>query len=191
VKANRKKLKKWAQSAPMTHLHKLYLVEAEQHRVLGHKDKAIDCYDCAINLAKEHEYLNEEALANELAAKFYIGWGKEQVAEAYLTNAYHCYLRWGATAKVKDLERQYPKLLKRFTKANTSIDSRNSLSNTSGNISGEVLDLAALMKASGAIASEIELDQLLTTLMRILLESSGAQTGYLILESLGQLRIEA
>ncbi len=191
VKANRKKLKKWAQSAPMTHLHKLYLVEAEQHRVLGENAQAIECYDRAINLAKEHEYLNEEALATELAAKFYIGWGKEQVAEAYLTNAYHCYLRWGATAKVKDLERQYPKLLKRFTKANTSIDSRNSLSNGSGSISGEVLDLAALMKASGAIASEIELDKLLTTLMRILLESSGAQTGYLILESLGQLRVEA
>ncbi|WP_442921681.1 AAA family ATPase [Microcoleus sp. Aus8_D2] len=191
VKANRKKLKKWAQSAPMTHLHKLYLVEAEQHRVLGHKDKAIDFYDRAISLAKEHEYLNEEALANELAAKFYIDWGKEQVAQAYLTSAYYCYLRWGATAKVKDLERQYPKLLKRFTKANTSIDSRNSLSNTSGSISGEVLDLAALMKASGAIASEIELDKLLTTLMRILLESSGAQTGYLILEFRGQLRVEA
>ncbi|MEG4804159.1 AAA family ATPase [Microcoleus sp. ARI1-B5] len=191
VKANLKKLKKWAQSAPMTHLHKLYLVEAERHRVLGENARAIECYDRAIAGAKENEYLNEEALANELAAKFYIGWGKEQVAQAYLTSAYYCYLRWGATAKVKDLERQYPKLLKRFTKANTSIDSRNSLSNNSGSISGEVLDLAALMKASGAIASEIELDKLLTTLMRILLEISGAQTGYLILESLGQLRVEA
>ncbi|MEG5182150.1 hypothetical protein QUB59_30025 [Microcoleus sp. A2-D5] len=55
VKANRKKLKKWAQSAPMTHLHKLYLVEAEQHRVLGENAQAIECYDRAINLAKEHE----------------------------------------------------------------------------------------------------------------------------------------
>jgi GAF domain-containing protein len=52
-------------------------------------------------------------------------------------------------------------------------------------------DLAALMKASGAIASEIQLDKILTTLMEILLESCGAQTGYLILESQGQLRVEA
>jgi signal transduction histidine kinase/CheY-like chemotaxis protein len=72
-----------------------------------------------------------------------------------------------------------------------SINSRNSLPNTSNSISGETLDLAALMKASQAIASEIELDKLLTTLMRILLESCGAQTGYLILESQGQLRVEA
>ncbi len=191
VKANQKKIKKWAQFAPMTHLHKFYLVEAERYRVLGEKTKAIECYDRAIALAKENEYLNEEALANELAAKFYLAWGKEQVAQAYLTNAYYCYLRWGATAKIKDLEQQYPQLVKRFRKANTSIDSRNSLSNTSGSTSGEVLDLAALMKASQAISSEIELDKLLTTLMKILLESSGAQTGYLILESLGELRVEA
>jgi len=191
VKANQKNIEKWAQFAPMTHLHKFYLVEAERHRVLGEKTKAIDCYDRAIALAKEHEYLNEEALANELAAKFYIAWGKDQVAQAYMTNAYYCYLRWGATAKMTDLKRQYPQLLKRFTTANTSIDSRNSLSSTSGSTSGETLDLAALMKASQAIASEIELDKLLSTLMRILLESCGAQIGYLILESQGQLRVEA
>ncbi|MEZ2304150.1 MAG: AAA family ATPase [Microcoleus sp.] len=192
VKANQKKIKKWAEFAPMTHLHKFYLVEAERYRVLGETTLAIDYYDRAIALAKEHDYINEEALANELAAKFYFAWGKEQVAQAYMTNAYYCYLRWGATAKMTDLKRQYPELLKRFTTANMSINSRNSLPNTSsGSISGEVLDLAALMKASGAIASEIELDKLLTTLMKILLESCGAQTGYLILESQGQLRVEA
>src|SRR5919202_3313308 len=191
VKSNLKNFQKWADKAPMNHLHKFYLVEAERHRVLGEKTKTIDCYDRAIALAKENEYLNDEALANELAAKFYLAWGKEQVGQGYLTTAYHGYRRWGATAKVKDLERQYPQLLQRFTKANTSLDSRNSLPNTSGSTSGEVLDLASLMKASQAIASEIELDKLLTTLMRILLESSGAQTGYLILESQRQLLLEA
>jgi len=191
VKANQKKIKKWAQFAPMTHLHKFYLVEAERYRVLGETTLAIDYYDRAIALAKEHDYINEEALANELAAKFYLAWGKEPVAQAYMTNAYYCYLRWGATAKMTDLKRQYPQLLKRFTTANMSLNSRNSLPNTSGSTSGETLDLAALMKASQAIASEIELDKLLTSLMRILLESCGAQTGYLILESQGQLRVEA
>jgi predicted ATPase/signal transduction histidine kinase/CheY-like chemotaxis protein/tRNA A-37 threonylcarbamoyl transferase component Bud32 len=191
VKANQKKIKKWARFAPMTHLHKFYLVEAERHRVLGENARAIDYYDRAIALARENEYLNEEALANELAGKFYLAWGKEEVAQAYITNAYYCYLRWGATAKIKDLEQQYPQIIKRFTKTKMSRDSRHSLSNTSGSTSGEILDLAALMKASQAIASEIELDKLLTTLMKILLESSGAQTGSLILESLGELRVEA
>lgn len=191
VKAYQKRIKKWARFAPMTHLHKFYLVEAERYRVLGNKTKAIEYYDRAIALAKENDYPSEEALANELTAKFYLDWGKPQVAQVYLTNAYHGYLRWGATAKVKDLERQYPELLQRFTKANISINVCNSLPSTSGSTSGEVLDLAALMKASQAIASEIELDKLLTTLMKILLESSGAQTGSLVLESLGELRVEA
>lgn len=191
VKANQKKLNKWAQFAPMHHLHKFYIVEAERAKVLGENAKAIDCYDLAISLAKENEYLNEEALAHELAAKFYIAWGKEQVAQAYLTNAYYCYLRWGAIAKMKDLEQQYPQLVKRFTTGKTSKDSLNNQHSMSDSNSGEILDLVSLMKASQAIASEIELDKLLTTLMRILLENSGAQIGYLILESLGELRVEA
>ncbi|MBK1985991.1 AAA family ATPase [Sphaerospermopsis aphanizomenoides BCCUSP55] len=191
VKAKLKNIKKWARFAPMTHLQKFYLVQGELHRVLGENTKAIDCYDLAIALAKEHDYVNEEALANELAAKFYLNWGKVQVAQGYLINAYHCYLRWGATAKVKDLEQQYPQLLQRFIKTNMSLDSRNSLPSTSGSTAGEVLDLAALMKAAVAISSEIELDKLLATLMRIMLSSAGAQTGYLILESLEELRVEA
>jgi PAS domain S-box-containing protein len=191
VKAKLKNIKKWARFAPMTHLQKFYLVQGELHRVLGENTQAIDCYDLAIALAKKNNYVNEEALANELTAKFYLNWGKVQVAQGYLINAYHCYLRWGATAKVKDLEQQYPQLLQRFTKTNMSLDSRNSLPSTSGSTAGEALDLAALMKAAVAIASEIELDKLLISLMRIMLSSAGAQTGYLILESLGELRVEA
>ncbi|TAF11059.1 MAG: response regulator [Nostocales cyanobacterium] len=191
VKAKLKNIKKWAHFAPMTHLQKFYLVQGELHRVLGENTQAIDCYDLAIALTKENDYVNEEALANELTAKFYLNWGKTQVAQGYLINAYHCYLRWGATAKVKDLEKQYPQLLQRFTKTSTYLDSRHSIPNTSGSTVGEVLDLAALMKASQAIASQIELDKLLTTLMRILLESAGAQTGCLILESSGEWRVEA
>lgn len=191
VKAKLKDIKKWAHFAPMTHLQKVYLVQGELHRVLGKNTEAMDCYDRAIALAKENNYVNEEALANELTAKFYLNWGKTQVAQGYLINAYHCYLRWGAIAKLKDLEKQYPELLQRVKKANTSLNFHQSLSNNSGSTKGEVLDLVALMKASQAIASEIELDKLLKTLMKILLEIAGAQTGCLILESLGEWRIEA
>ncbi|WP_228056956.1 response regulator [Tychonema sp. LEGE 07203] len=191
VKANQKKIKKWAHFSPMTHLHKFYLVEAERYQVLGETTLAIDYYDRAIASAKEHEYINEEALANELAAKFYLAWGKEQVAEVYMSNAYYCYLRWGATAKLTDLEQKYPQLLKRFITVRNSDKSRSSLSENSDSSAAELLDLAALMKASQAISSEIELDQLLKTLMRTLLECSGAQIGYLILESQGQLLVEA
>jgi PAS domain S-box-containing protein len=47
------------------------------------------------------------------------------------------------------------------------------------------------MKASQAISSEIELDRLLRSLMQILIENAGAQTGFLILENSGEWAIEA
>ena len=73
--------------------------------------KTIEFYDRAISLAKENQYLNEEALANELAAKFYLEWGKEKFAQVYAIEAYYAYSRWGAKAKIEDLEKRYSQLL--------------------------------------------------------------------------------
>ncbi|HBY75585.1 MAG TPA: serine/threonine protein kinase, partial [Cyanobacteria bacterium UBA11148] len=111
VTANQALMQKWAHHAPTNHLHKFHLVEAERHRILGQNLEAMELYDKAIIGAKENDYLNEEALAHELAAKFYLAWGKEKIAQLYLTDAYYCYARWGAKAKVEDLERCYPQLL--------------------------------------------------------------------------------
>ena len=84
ITANQEKMKKWARSAPMNYQHQFELVEAERHRVLGDRAHAMDGYDRAIAGAKENGHLREEALANELAAQFYLDWGKERVAQAYL-----------------------------------------------------------------------------------------------------------
>ncbi|MEO1560239.1 MAG: AAA family ATPase, partial [Cyanobacteria bacterium J06632_19] len=94
-----------ADNAPMNHLHKWYLVKAEKHRVLGENAAAIDCYDQAITLAKENQYVNEAGLINELTAKFYLNWGKDKVAATYMQSAYYCYAKWGAKAKTDDLEK--------------------------------------------------------------------------------------
>jgi tetratricopeptide (TPR) repeat protein len=85
-------------------VYKFYLVEAERYRVLGCKCEAMDYYDRAIELAKANEYINEEALAHELAAKFYLSLGKAKIAQSYMLDARYCYLQWGAIAKVKDNE---------------------------------------------------------------------------------------
>jgi predicted ATPase/class 3 adenylate cyclase/GAF domain-containing protein/tRNA A-37 threonylcarbamoyl transferase component Bud32 len=186
VKFNQNKLKEWAHNAPMTHLHKFYLVEAEQHRVLGHNAEATDCYDKAIELAKENEYINEEALARELAAKFYLALGKVKIAQVYLLDARYCYRQWGAIAKVKDLEARYPQLLSKKSTAQLRVSET-----SSGSESTEVLDLASVMKATQVISGEMLLDKLLAKLMKILIENAGAQKGFLILEQAGKLLIEA
>ncbi|NES69785.1 MAG: GAF domain-containing protein [Okeania sp. SIO2D1] len=95
VMENQKQMKVWAERAPMNVLHQYQLVEAERCRVMDCKLEAIDLYDRAIALAQENNYVQEEALANELAAKFYLNWGKEKIAAGYMQEAYYCYAKWG------------------------------------------------------------------------------------------------
>ncbi|MEG4805768.1 AAA family ATPase [Microcoleus sp. ARI1-B5] len=188
VESHQSTLQQWAQNAPMNYLHKWYLVEAERQRVLGNKAEAIEMYDRAISAAQENKYVNDEALANELAAKFYSEWGKTKVAQAYIFEAYYCYVEWGATAKVTDLETRYPHLFA-VTQPGRKNTQTTVAMTTAG--SGNHLDITAVMKASQAISGEIMLDKLLSSLMKILMENAGAQKGYLILLSQGQLFIEA
>jgi len=194
VQANQEKMQKWAHHAPMNLLHKFYLVEAERHRVLGQKIEAMEMYDKAIALAKENEYINEEALAYELAAKFYLSWGKETIAQVYMQNAHYSYQLWGAIAKVEDLEAKYPQLLARSsaktTTQTTVIQTTIKATTTSTNL-GDTLDLATVMKASQAISGEIVLSKLLERLMKIAIENAGAEKGFLILEKAGNWAIEA
>jgi len=139
-------------------------------------------YDLAIALAKEHGYIQEEALANELTAKFYLGLGKSFIAKAYIKEARYCYSQWGSTAKVRYLENCYPQLLEQISIVKGSPRSiSNGLSSSTSNSIVHTLDLEAVLRSSHAIASEIKLDRLLTTLMNILIENAGAQTGYLLL----------
>jgi predicted ATPase/serine phosphatase RsbU (regulator of sigma subunit)/tRNA A-37 threonylcarbamoyl transferase component Bud32 len=192
VQSNQKKLKKWAHHAPMNYLHKFYLVEAEWHRVQGSEAVAMDYYKKAIALAKEHEYINEEALAHELAAKFYLALGQDKIAQVYMQDAHYCYLRWGATAKVNDLDTRYPQLLQRNTSNRGTLSTKISLPpTTTGSSTSSELDLTTVMKASQTLSEEIVLDKLLAKLMRIIIENAGAQKGFLILETKGELLIEA
>ncbi|MEH2045001.1 ATP-binding sensor histidine kinase [Nostoc sp.] len=196
VSKNQEKIKTWASYIPANHLHKFYLVEAERYRVLGHKSEAIELYDRAIALAKEHGYTQEEALANELAAKFYLDWGKQRIAQEYMTNAYYGYARWGAKAKVADLERHYPQLLApilqqtRFPlSTNETIFTLESFTSTSSATSSSssvsvALDLAAILKASQTLSGEIELEKLLSALLHIVIENAGAdKCVFMLLES--------
>jgi serine phosphatase RsbU (regulator of sigma subunit) len=200
VDSNQEKMQKWAHHVPMNHLHKFYRVEAERHRVQGSYMEAMDYYDRAIAGAKENEYINEEALAHELAAKFYLEWGKQTIAQAYLTNAYYAYARWGAKAKVEDLEKRYPELLASILTQKTSATTEETIvqaitktvtSSSTGSANSAILDLATVIKASQVLSGEVQLDKLLSTLMQVAIENAGAEKGCLILPEAGKLMIEA
>ncbi|MEG4417777.1 AAA family ATPase [Microcoleus sp. LAD1_D5] len=208
VQENQRKLQHWAEHAPMNYLHKWQLVEAEKYRVARQRAEAIEMYDRAISGAKENEYIQEEALANELAAKFYLDWGKEKVAQAYMQEAYYCYARWGAKAKIDDLEKRYPQLLapilqaieNRFVISESRLQTSNKssilhqtfqTSLSSSNSIYETLDFAAILKAAQTLSSEIQLEKLLAALMCVVMENAGAKKAVLLLLKDGNLTIEA
>ncbi|MBE8986203.1 ATP-binding sensor histidine kinase [Nostoc sp. LEGE 12450] len=189
---NQTKLQQWAYHAPMNYQHKVDLVAAEKCRVLGQKAEAIEFYDKAITLAKANEYTQEEALANELAAKFYLDWGRQRIAGDYMIEAYYAYARWGAKAKVADLEARYPQLLRPILEQTRSplsthetLFTLGSVTSSSSAISSNnvslALDLATILKASHTISAEIELENLLSSLLKIVIENAGADKCVLML----------
>ena len=181
MQANQKQMKVWSDNCPANFLHKYLLVEAEIARIFGRWQEAIDLYDQAIASAKEQEFIQNEAIANELAAKFWLEKGKEAFAQIYLKNAHQCYQLWGAKDKVKDLDRRYPQWL--ISSSSGTGKNFINASKITGNSSSEALDLATIIKASQTISSEIALDKLLKKLMKTVIENAGAQKGLLLLPS--------
>jgi predicted ATPase/signal transduction histidine kinase len=199
---NQQRMRTWAEQCPENFQHKYLLLKAEMARITSKKPAAIELYDRAIFLAKKHQFLNEEALANELAAKFYLEWGKEKVAAGYLQEAYYCYARWGARAKTDDLENRYRHLLQpilqqqqlNLTPLETIVPptcTSISTSTHSSNTISESLDFASILKAAQVISRSIQLDELMASLTRILLENSGAKKSVLILLKNGVWQVNA
>ena len=179
VDDNQNTLEKLARCAPPNYLHKYHLVEAERMRILeGEPDTIMHHYDQAIALARESEFIHEEALADELAARYLLNRRQSAAARSYLRSAMEQYEAWGAKRKVAHLKSRYPGLI---------VDDR-----AEGAVSPSAnLDLATMLKASETISSTLELEPLLEILLRILMENAGAQTAALILETEGQSLIAA
>jgi len=173
------KLEHWAQHCPENHENRYALVAAEVARIEGRELEAERCFEQAIRSARSNGFLFNEALALELAAEFHSARGFEHFARSYLHDARACYARWGADGKVRQLEEHHPWLQREETEG-------------AGGISTKIgrIDAIAVVKASQAISSEIVLEKLLDTLMRIAIENAGAQKGYLLLARGDELTVE-
>jgi predicted ATPase/signal transduction histidine kinase len=208
VEQQQQKLQDWAGHSPENHQHRCDLIAAERASLVGDRLSAVEYYDCAIAAANANGFIQEEALANELAAKFYLDWNKEKIAQEYLTHAYYGYAQWGAKAKVQDLERCYPQLLAPilqqrqvalsatetvvFTESLATVQSPGTQSSSFGSISiSATLDLATILKAYQALSSEIQLEKLLATLLHTVLENAGADKGALLMPREDQWFVEA
>jgi predicted ATPase/signal transduction histidine kinase len=175
------KLSEWAEAHPPTFFDKYALVSAEVARIEGRDPEAMRLYEDAILSARKHGFVQNEAVANEVAARFYLDRGNETIAYAYFRNAHQCYLRWRAFNKVDQLEQKFPGI----------VDSPSLSDPRSMGAPVDQLDLQTVMKISQAVSSEIVLEKLIQTLMRIAVEHAGAERGLLILQQGEEYRIEA
>jgi PAS domain S-box-containing protein len=170
--AHLEQLREWADNYPPTFADKHALVSAEIARLEGRDLDAMHLYEQAIRSARDHGFVQNEALSHELAARFCAARGFDTFAHACLREARRCYLRWGASGKVRQLEQLHPHL--------RDVPVPTSPTATIG-APVEQLDVGTVLKAAQAVSGEIVLDELIKTLLRIAIEHAGAGRGLLVL----------
>jgi PAS domain S-box-containing protein len=182
VAAHHRQLLIWAENCPENFESHAELVGAEIARIEGRNFDAIRLYEQAIRSARANGFVHNEALANEIAARFYAERSFDKIARVYLQDARYGYLRWGADGKVRQLDEIYPHL-RDEEPAHTS-------TSTIGTPVAN-LDLATVIKVSQTVSSEIVVEKLLDKLMRTAIAHAGAERGLLILLRGDEPRIEA
>jgi PAS domain S-box-containing protein len=180
--AHHRQLQIWAHHCPENFGTRTALVGAEVARLEGRYLDAERLYEDSIRLAREHGFIQNEAVAGELAARFYAARRLQTITQAYLRDARHCYLMWGADGKVRQLDESFPYLHEELTAPHPTSTIGASL---------EQLDLATVVNLSQAVSGEIVLERLIDTLLRTALEHTGAQRGLLIVLRAGVQRLEA
>ncbi|CQR70678.1 Serine/threonine-protein kinase PknB [Sporomusa ovata DSM 2662] len=187
LKKHRDLLQKWSDSCPANFLHKYLLVAAETARLDNKDSAAMALYDQSIQSAREHGYIQNEAIAGELSARFHLAKGRDKIAQVYLTDACHRYLKWGATRKVRYLKEQYPHLLGGTSPQEEMLKTAEILKNacrfTGVGVSGFASDpdLCTIRKAVQKLAEGTDPPALLKSLLEMACENAGADKGYLIL----------
>jgi len=182
IAQNQQVMKKWADRCPENFLHKYLLVEAEMAGFDGRISDAMNLYDRAIASAKENRYLQNEALCNELAARFWFSHGKEEFADIYLRKARSLYTDWGALRKVSMIDRNYPMHIRLRSRSGD---------HDSDDLAVISRESAAVVRSLQAISGEIEIDRLLHTLTRNILQFGGATRLVFMMEMNGVICVEA
>lgn len=169
--AHQRQLRAWAEHCPENFASRAALLDAEVARLQDREIEAERLFEQAIRSARTNGLVHEEALAYELAARFYAARDFEDFAHLYLRKARSCYSRWGAEGKIRQLDGVHPHLSEheRAPGPKSTIGTR-----------VEQLDLTTITKVSQAVSGEINLERLIDTLLRTAIEQAGAERGLLI-----------
>ena len=169
--------------------HKYLLLSAEYARLIKPSFDTLTLYHQAIQSAKENGFLQYQALANELLARFLMNYPLGDSSNKHLKEACQLYALWGCTVKQKAFEKEFPKL---FVSTPELRPEQHSLSTTASSQQAKhALDFEAIISASQNISNEIQLSKLLEKMMRVIVTNAGAQSGVLILANQGEMTVEA
>jgi PAS domain S-box-containing protein len=177
LRTHHNQLQTWAEDGPENIADRVALIGAEIARLDGRESEAEQLYEQAIRAARANGFVHNEALACEVAARFYAMRSLNDIAGMYLVRARDSYLRWGADGKVRQLEARYPQLA-------IAVPRGEARATTSP-------DVTAVVKASQALSSEIVLAKLIERLMIIAIENAGADRGLLILPTGDEYLVQA
>ncbi|HZO40824.1 MAG TPA: AAA family ATPase, partial [Methylomirabilota bacterium] len=180
--AHDRQLRAWAANCPQNFEDRTALVGAEIARLEGRPLEAMDLYEQAIRSARANGFVHHEALAHELAGRFYLPRGFETAGSAHLRHARACYALWGADGKVRQLDELYPHL----RQSEPAPDARGTIGTPV-----EHLELATVLNVLQAVSGELVLDKLVETVLRTAIEHAGAERGLLLMPRGGDLSIHA
>ncbi|WP_426607015.1 AAA family ATPase [Pantoea anthophila] len=162
----------WARLNPGLFADKVALLRAERARLRQETGDALTLYEEAIRLSRQAGYLHIHALANQLAGRCCKTLQLDTAADAYLKAAMASWENWGAQALVHQLEQHVPH--------QTVPVPESALTTIPFMQNASFYDLESMLTAVRALTEEINLDRLVHTLMRMLLERAGAQRCRLI-----------
>ncbi|MFC5471343.1 AAA family ATPase [Cohnella suwonensis] len=192
-------MKKWTKVVPESTMSRYRLMLAESARLDDDHSMAAKLYDQAIQWAEGTDYPQDEAIANELAAKYYLSMDKNKIAEAYLQKASKAYFKWGATGKVRSLQERHPFLMTlSFIEKDEPEDINDSVeeelvADDRGLNNGldKELDMDTLRQASKIVSKDKEEAELLESFLDLAIRNAGAEKGLVLLGREGKWVVEA
>ena len=176
----------WSEHCPDNCLHKHLLIRAEESRFKQRDMKdTLALYDAAIESASKYRYANNVAVAFELKARYWLELGQVPYALIHLKEAHQQYKNWGVSGKVSQLEAEFPQLMLREHLASGSSASQ------TGTTSLYQLDLESIYKSAQVISSKVALNDLIESMLSIVMENVGANRSLLLLNEGSDLIVAA
>ncbi|MCR9142322.1 MAG: histidine kinase [bacterium] len=177
---------------PDVYRHKWFLLQAEVARICGRHERAARLYNRAIEVASARGYMLDEALACELAGEYYLASDNLRIGAGYIIDAHRVYGRWGAIAKLRQLEGKYSDIFE--ASAQPGRPNRATLESTIAFATrSEVgdLDIETVTKAVQMLFAGQDAAAVMQEFLRLSVENAGAQRGALVLRRGEELWLEA